>query len=62
MQSPVKAALHGVTVRHDFVTEQLIKAQWHRPKLKMVDEGDCKLTVPGGRVMGVVVPEYRILT
>ena len=46
MQSPGKAALHGVTVRHDFVTEQLIKAQWHRPELKMVDEGDSKLTVP----------------
>ena len=48
-------------VRHDLVTEQPVKAQWRRPELKKVDEGESKLTVPGG-VMGVVVPEHRILT
>ena len=48
-------------VRHDLVTEQPVKAQWRRPELKKVDDGDSKLTVPGG-VMGVVVPEHRILT
>ena len=49
-------------VRYDLVTEKPVKAQWRRPELKKVDEGDSKLTVPGGGVMGVVVPEHRILT
>ena len=40
------------------MTEQPVKAQWHRPVLEKVDEGDSKLTVPGGGVLGVVVPEH----
>lgn len=39
-----------------------LKARWHRPQPKKVDEGDSKLTMPGGGKWGALVPEHRILT